>query len=303
MKKLTTIGLLLLCSILHSQKTNIDSLDKLISKASSDTGRINLMIKKMAALGANNLDSAIVLGKKTIEEAKKINYKKGEAVARSRLASSYCFKGEYTDANYNLKIAEGIFIPLKDSAELSGVYDGYGMMYGMQSKYDTAILFYEKAITLAELSGHKNLLGTYYQNLSISYQMQSNYAQALTYQQKALKMAEEAGDVTNQAYVMINMGITYMDIGDTIRAEQALLKSVNLAKKADIKNVELYAYSNLASLYDDEKKFEKSFEFAMKAAVLAKETGDQGIESASLSKAALSLAQQKKFTEAEAGGL
>jgi two-component system NtrC family sensor kinase len=299
MKKLTTIWLLLLSSILHSQNNKIDSLDRLISKASSDTGRINLMIKKFSAFNENNLDSAVALGKKTIEEAKKINYKKGEGIARSNLASSYSFKGEYAEANNNLKIAEGILIPLKDSAELSNVYGGYGMMYGMQSKYDSAIFYFEKAIHIAELAGKKNLLGSLYQNLSISYEMQSNYAQALAYQQKALKIAEEERNVKAQAYALVNMGNTYQSMGDTIRSEQALLKAIDLAKKAGVKNVELYAYSNLASLYEEEKKFEKSYEFAMKAAILAKATGDQGIESASLSKAALSLARQKKFTEAE----
>ena len=66
----------MLSSILYSQNPKIDSLDRLISKASTDTGRINLMIKKIYFLNENNLDSAVALGKRTIEEAKKINYKK-----------------------------------------------------------------------------------------------------------------------------------------------------------------------------------------------------------------------------------
>ena len=172
-------------------------------------------------------------------------------------------------------------------------------MYGMQSKYDSAILYLQKAIGIAQRMGDTRLLGTSYHNISISYYMQSNYSQALMYQQRALKFAEEQNDEVLEAKVTMNMGLTYKSMRDTARAEQALLKAVNLAKKSDIRSVELYAYSNLADLYDAENKFKESYEFAMKAATLGEEMGDQGIQSASLTKAAFALANQNKFKEAE----
>jgi len=282
-----------------SQSNAIDSLDKLISKSTSDTARINLLNKKITLIGNSNLDSAISLGKRTIDEAVHADYKKGEGATRIELAKSYCFKGEYKAADENLKLAETIFKQLKDSMYIGRLYAAYGMMYGMQSKYDTAISFYKQSIAVDERNHNIDEIARSYNNLAISYQMQSNFSQALEYQQKSLKLAEDKNDEVMQARTLLNMGITYRNMNDTGRSEQSLLKAVELAKKQHLKNVELYGYSNLASLYEFKNELQKSYDYALKSAELGAEMGDQGIQSTGLSKAAAILAKQKRFTEAE----
>ena len=129
-----------------AQNAKIDSLNRLISMANTDTGKINLMIKKINVLGRINLDTAINFARQTLEEAKKINYYRGEIDIRQDLASNYCYKGEYKAAKENLQFLEQFIKPSKDSSDLADVYGNFGMMYGMQSKYDSAIYFYEKSI-------------------------------------------------------------------------------------------------------------------------------------------------------------
>ncbi len=299
MKNLIPILLLISLQIpVCGQTPIIDSLDQLIQKATSDTARINLLIKKAHYLIEINLDTAISVSKQTIEESIRLQYKKGEANARIQLVSCYNFKGEYGDAVENLKIAENIFLSLQDSTGLGNVYSSYGMMYGMQSKYDSAIKYYGNAIQLAQRIHDNNLLHRAYQNISISYQMQSSFTQSLSYLQKALNYYEKIKDINSQAYTSLNMGLTYSVMGDTTRAEQSLLKSLKLSKAAGTRNVELYVYSNLASLYEN-NNYPQSYEFAMKAAQLGKEMGDPGIEAASLSKAVVALVNQNKLEEAE----
>ncbi len=283
-----------------TQNAKLDSLDKLISKATTDTARINLANKKNIIISRINIDSAIDLSKKTIEKAKSINYTSGEASARLNLATNYCMKGAFKLASENLIISQNIYQSLKDSLGLCATYSNYGMMYGMQSKYDTSIQYLEKAIAIAERNNFKDRLSTYYGNIAIGYQMQSNFLKALGYQQKALDLAKAANNISGQAFTSLNMGLTYTSMEDTIRAQQFLLESIRLAKTENIKNVELYGYSNLASLYSKKGEIEKAYEFAIKAARLGKEMGDYGIQAASLSKAAESLGDMKKFLEAEA---
>ncbi|WP_158638434.1 tetratricopeptide repeat protein [Panacibacter ginsenosidivorans] len=274
-------------------------MDKLINKAASDTARINLLNKKISLLSNINIDSSINLGKKTLEEAIKVNYKKGEGAVRLKLAGNYCFKGDYKTAAENLKIAEAIFKQLKDSLYIGRLYAGYGMMYGMQSRYDTAIQYYQQSIAIDERNGNLNEIARSYNNLAISYQMQSDFTRALQYQQKSLKIAEDRQDEAMQARTLVNIGLTYKSMGDIERSEQSLLKSAELARKQHIKNVELYAYSNLASLYEAKEEYKKEYEYAMKSVLLGGEMGDQGIQSSGLSKAAYALARQQKFTDAE----
>ncbi|GAB2592600.1 tetratricopeptide repeat-containing sensor histidine kinase [Spirosoma areae] len=300
MKLLNSLVILIFClDLAHAQSPKLDSLDRLIERASTDTARINRINEKITMLGEINIDSAVSLSLKNIENAKRIKYKQGEAFARMRLANNYNFKGSYTVANQNLKIAEAIYGSLNDSIGLLKVYNSYGTMYGMQSKYDSSIAFFEKSMGIAERNGNKADLGTIYSNIGISYQMQSNMPQALHYQQKALNLAEAAHDLNDQAYCLVNMANIYREMGDRKGAEQRFERAIKLAKLEGVKNVELYAYTNLAAIYSEAHTAQKAYEFAIKAANLAKEMGDQGIQATSLSRAATNLAEQNKFGEAE----
>lgn len=295
------VAAVFLCNIhLHAQNKQVDSLNKLIAKATTDTAKINLANKKITILSRVNIDTAINAAQQTIEEAKRVNYKKGEADAWLQLATNYCNKGKFEEAQAALETSEEIIKQLKDSTGFGKLYSGYGMMYGMQSKYDSAIFYFQKVIDVAQKVNDRSLLSTAYHNISISYYMQSNYSQALAYQQNALQLAEELHDVPLQAKVLMNMGLAYSSLNDTGRAEQSFLKAVALAEKQQLKNVELYAYSNLSTLYyDAEKKFQPAYDYAMKAATLAEQMGDQGMQATSLSNAARALSAQKKFQQAE----
>ncbi|MEO8772625.1 MAG: tetratricopeptide repeat protein [Ferruginibacter sp.] len=298
--KSPAIIVLLFYSVLltQGQSKKIDSINKLINKATTDTARINLLVDKIKFVRNQNIDSSIQLAKKVLSEAQRAGYYKGEINSRNNLITSYCFKGDYKSAEENLKFMETFIKPGKDSADYADMYGNNGMMYGMQSKYDTSIQFYEKSIGIYERHNNKAALPSNYSNIAIGFQQISNFAQALIYQQKALKLAEENNDESTQAYTLVNMGITYTLIRDSVRSEQAYRKSILLAEKNELKDVELYAYTNLSSLYINKSKWKEGYEFALKAALLAEKMGDLGIQAASLSKAAVSLANTDKFSEA-----
>ncbi len=298
--KRPVIVVLLFCSVLitYAQSRKIDSIDNLINKAASDTTRINLMVKKISYIRNKNIDSSIALSKIILGEAQKAGYYQGEVDARINLVTSYCYKGDFKSAEENLKFLGTFIKPSKDSTNYADMYANYGMMYGMQSKYDTSIQFYEKAIGIYERHNNESDLPGTYSNIAIGFQQLSNFPRALFYQQKSLKLAEESKNETTQAYTLVNMGITYTLIRDSGRAEQAYRKSILLAEKNELKNVELYAYTNLSTLYINQSKWKVGYEFAIKAALLAEKMGDLGIQAASLSKAAVSLANTGKFSEA-----
>ena len=299
-KSIVALLFCLFTSSAFTQKLTIDSLDHLIRGAKTDTGRINLVNKKISRLGEINIDSSMSLARENIADAKRINYKKGEADILLNIATNFSRKGNYDSAKVSLAEAQEIAYSLKDSLIIARLYSGYGMLYGIQSKYDTSILYYEKALGINERLGNKEVLSSNYGNLAIGFQMQSNFPQALLYQQKSLKLAEEQNNISSQSYTMMNMGSTYQNMGDTLRAEKAILKAIDLAKSEGLRNVELYGYSNLASLYTELNKWSEAYTYAMRAAGLAKTMGDAGIQAASMAKGAMALAKEEKYTEAEA---
>lgn len=294
---ITTLMLSLLFTVSNAQTAKLDSLDRLIKQATTDTGRVNLANVKTGLLSENNLDAAIQLGKQTIKDARRIKYKRGETKAILKLGVNYCLKGNFAEAKLNLQAAEQALSQQEDSSMRCDLYSGYGVYYGIQSKYDSSIYFLEKAIRIAQQINHRSL-GTFYQNIAVSYQMQSNHRKALDYQQKALALGEKTGNANAQAYSLMNMGLTYKSMGDLSRSEHTLYRAINMAKLAGIQNVELYAYSNLASLYESARNYRKAYQFAIKAATLGARLGDPGMQAASLAKAASSLAHQTQFAKA-----
>ncbi len=273
-----------------AQNLKIAQYDSLIEIAETDTGRIKLIIQKLDILSTINLDSAINLAQKTLEEAQNIHFYRGKIDLMMNLLNNYSFKGNFKAAAKQLKSLEQTIDPENDSSDFATLYASTGMFFGMQSKYDSSIYFYKKAISINERLGKPKRLGVYYSNIAIGYQQQSNFPMALLYQQKALKLYEDLGNnESGQAYTLVNMANTYNAMGDNERAEKTFLKTIELAKKVQLTNVELYAYSNLASLYTDEERWKESYDYAIKAAELGGKLGDQGIEGASLSKASIAL--------------
>ena len=290
--------LILITTFAFGQSTKIDSLNKLISKAPSDTARINLEVQKAGILSNINLDTAIAFGLQILAEAKKINYYRGEENVRSKLAGNYIFKGNFKAAKEQLNYLEHFIKASNDSLDFADLYGSYGFFYSEQNMHDTAISFYEKAIKISEQARDTSSLLENYINIGVSYLQLSNYPMALQYQQKTLNLAAAKKDEIDEAFAYVNIGIIYSSLNDFDRAEKNYLDAAALGKKNDLKNVELYAYSNLSSLYIDKKKWTLVYEFAMKATMLGEQMGDNGVRASSLSRAAFALANNGKIDSA-----
>ena len=163
---------------LYAQSQKLDSLDQLISKAKTDTDRINLNIKKINVLSRSNLDTAIYLSAQQLKKAEKLNFYTGIIKLHNQLASSYTFKGNYNSAKANIQFVEKYIKP-SDSLNFANIYASYGMMYGVQANYDSSIKFYDKAIELNERLNNVNELPANYANIAIGYQQLANFSKAL----------------------------------------------------------------------------------------------------------------------------
>jgi serine phosphatase RsbU (regulator of sigma subunit) len=294
MKRAIPFLLILFCvEISYAQNPKIDSLNILIGKAASDTEKIKLILNKINIINSISIDSAISLAEKTLGRYGKKYYSISEVDLRIGLIYNYCYKGNYIAASEQIKNLTQYMSPSRDSSIYGSVYSCWGILYGMQSKYDSSIFFYEKAIRIYKKFGNINLLGVSYSNIAIGYLQISNFPMALLYFQEALSIAEDKKNEIQQAYTSLNIANTYNNMEDSVRAESTFLKALELAKKNELKKVELYVYTNLSSMFIKQNKWQKAYDFAIKAASLGGSMGDQGIKAASLSKAATALTMLK----------
>src|SRR5665213_999540 len=240
--------LLLLCQSLfynsQSQNRKLDSINQLIIKAKSDTDRIMLNIKKIEFISRSDLDSGIYLARQQLKEASKLNFYNGIVGLHNDLASNYTFKGNFDSVNQQIQFLQKYIKP-GDSLNLAIVYAEYGMMYGVQAKYDSCILFYGKAVGIDERWNSLDRLPADYTNISIGYQQLANLPKCLEYQQKALTLLEKQKNEHMMGTLLVNMGNTYEMIGDTLKAEQSFLKAGEMAIKTNSKIIEPVSYTHL----------------------------------------------------------
>jgi len=301
-KLLTIIFFVSLSLYCFSQTKKIDSLNNLISRASSDTQRLNYLNEKAGLIGEVNIDSAIAIFLDIIDQSQKKGYNKQEAEARYKLAGKYCFKGMFKEAHLNLVTAEKILSGLNDSIGIANCKKNYGTYYSIQNRYDSGIFYYKEAIQIAERHQLNDILKSSCNGIGNSYMMQSDFSNALIYFQKGLRIAEKDNDTKNQMYLLLNMGLTFKSLEDYPAAEKNLLKTISIAQKNSSVVVELYACSNIASLYSLMGKNDLGYSYALKAVELAEKAGDNGMIATNLARAAHELAESGKFDEADSLG-
>ena len=276
-----------------AQNPTIDSLNRLLAEATTDTARVNRNLDIAKELFAISYDSCLALAVRTQAFARRIAYPIGEARALLEVGRAYTFKGNFAQARQALNRAEAIFSSQNDTARFGRLYIGYSVFYLKQNKFDSAALFIRKAIPIAQRSKDRELLQGLYIN-------QTNYPQALAYLQKALQIAQQRQDFKNQAGIYLNIGGVLLETGDTVQAERNTLRAMRFAKQAGNRYIEMLASSNLARVYETMKQYARAYEYFLRSASIAKQTGAIGPHATHLMGAAWMLSKQKKYDLAEA---
>ncbi|TAH28959.1 MAG: DUF2225 domain-containing protein [Cytophagales bacterium] len=279
MKKIL-ITLLFFCPfhLLFAQNPTkiVDSLKTKLSKV-NDTMRVNIL-NEIAKIAANtNPKEAEQYAKQALEEAKMINFKKGEAQSLTAL-------GIFSNRNKNFQIsykyhskALEIRQSINDKVGLGTSLNNIGRLYSEQSNYNLAMEYYLKALKIREeIKDEKGQLSTL-NNLATVFMEQADekqsdtlvYRQAIAYFEKALKFAQKLKDKKNESVLLNNLGEIYKRIKNNNKAIEYYLKSVTI--REEIKdNFQLsISYNSLGDVYYSLGDYDKALGYQEKSKNLA----------------------------------
>ncbi len=113
--------------------------------------------------------------------------------------------------------------------------------------------YYEKALALSEIVGHKHDVSTIIGNMGLSYTLLEDYQMALQCHQKAQILSEAIGDVSGIAFNIACRGYLlskpeYPSYNPEL-AEQYLIKAICLFEEIGIKKEKYECHKDLAALY------------------------------------------------------
>ena len=100
--------LFLFCQKSSAQKSNIDSLDREIAKATTDTAKIRLECRKVSTWSRLNLDSAISQAERTLPKAKQTDFTEARLFLQFNLATNY----SYTVRLFRISLSVFVFLHL-----------------------------------------------------------------------------------------------------------------------------------------------------------------------------------------------
>ena len=267
--------LLFLCFALlthgaFAQKKNPDSLKHLLSRATEDSVRINLIHQIMRQYSNANWDSVLRYGNKEMDIALRQNNEALIAEANGDLSKAYYAKGNYPKALElsfkNLKFAESV----NNREKLPDILNNIGSVYIGQQNYGKAKQYYLRARKMALELKDKQYSSFTAANLANVYEKLNQLDSAQYY----------ANIMLTQPAVGYNIANTYVILGDVeLKRGQnklaaayfnlAYKKSEELGSLRDLSSVSV----RIANYYQQLNKRDSAVYFAYRGMVYGRKAG------------------------------
>ena len=273
MKPLYLILLFVSCFFTWGFSQDVPSLEKINAQANS--------IKKVKALNNASEDlwltgdysKSTTYAQKALEVAKKINDKKGEAMALNNLGIICDYQGKYASAlDYYFK-ALPLQKAIKDNSGLSYTYNNIGLIYSNQNNFEKALENYHSALELRKKDKNLQGLASTYNNIGIIHMHQKKYELALEDYFASLKIDSLLKDPIGISTSLSNIAIVYMDSKEYDKALDFFNKGLKLRIELKDQHGMANSYNNLSTVYEKMGNFQKGIEFAKKGLVIGETIG------------------------------
>ena len=241
-----------ICLLFSTQavaQTAFSSRQKEIEQASNDSVRIALFLKHAWELKYEMPEKAVAFTNEAIRLAEDRGFKKQEAGAWYYKSVIYYLTSRYDSALLFSENAISSYRDLNDNYGIASIYNLRGLVQEKVGEYDGAIANYQESLQHAQKTDNLYGQSNPLHNIGLIYYKTEDYDQAMNYLFKALAVREKIGDSILIAQSYLSIGGAYADDGDTTRAIEYQEKALRFFR---LKN-DLYdlaiVYSNLGALY------------------------------------------------------
>ncbi len=226
----------------------LDSIRNALQKAKNDTVKVNLMQEMAANYMQLSPDSGIHYLKKTLSLSEKIGYQPGIAEAFKHIAEYYLNNEMYSKALIFFHKAANQYHSLHDPGEIYCLEE-ISKIHFLIGNFRLAIKYSKEALQSAVNYNDEEWMTRCYNNLGVLYRNIKKYDSAIMYIQKSLSIDEKNENLLGIAKSYNNLGIISYKRGDTTKAISLFQKSIDLKKKAHDSSGIATAYANLGKIY------------------------------------------------------
>lgn len=239
----------LFSGMLCAQKQKADSISHLLNIEKHDSNRVNFMWQKADFQYSYEPDSAIYIAQKGLFLSKQIKYLDGESMSLGQMANGFLSIGNYSRALelylQKLKIEEKRNKP----HNLASVTMNIGLVYVYQDDFEKGLYYLRKADSLITVNKISKLEYNIKLNIGDVYDKQNITDSAVLYFNNALKIAEKMKDENCLGLAMTGLGHTNLKQGNFGKSLQYYMGALSYLKAAENDDVLCEATLGLANLY------------------------------------------------------
>ena len=230
------------------------------------------------------------------------------ARAHGCLGGAYYYLGDFNSSVEELKTAERL---TSDEKILSGIYGFLGEDYENLGNFNTALLYYSRALKIhtdlndtetesidldniagiymymgnydkaleyynksLQLTSNPSAIATIYSYIGLVYLIKGDNNKAIEYAKNTIQIDQENGNYKGIVRDMIDITLPYISLGNFSEAKYYLTQGLDMAKKLGEKEWEAIAYAVFGQLYSAQNQETLAKEYFTKSYNLYKSIGN-----------------------------
>lgn len=240
----------------RSQSREVDSLQKLLKAAATDSSRVDLLNALSKSFFNDNPDTSIAIATTSKKLAEQINYKPGLALALKNAGKGYYLEGKYIDAVKFWQQALEVYKSTGDKIGVANMLSNQGAVYFNQGDDAKSLELHLQSLKISEDINDTLRVLTSLTNIGAIYlNKPATYQKALEYFLRSYKLSLAIKDKYSIGTATANLGEVYYKLGN----DSTALFYLNQSVKAYEGSGDLpYSLNYLGRVYIRQKEFEKA---------------------------------------------
>jgi len=245
-------------AILAQKAEKIERLKSDLTRATTDTAQIRILLTIAMTYEGYQMDSAMIYALKSLETSEKINDTKGRADAILHIGRLKRDQNKVVEALNHMFDALKLYREISDNVQIANSLN----------------------------------------DISIIYANSGDFKNSLTYFQQALEIFRQTGDEKGESYALNNIGIIHQEMNDRASAKDYFLQSLNIKiKNKDLYGISR-GYTNLGTIAESNNTWEEAMHYYEKADSIYVLTNDKQVQGQNYLAMARVKQNQGKFNEA-----
>jgi tetratricopeptide (TPR) repeat protein len=225
---------------------------------------------------------AIAFYEQSLEIARQIGHRQGEAASLGSLGNAYDSLGRYSEAiafyEQSLEIFREISYRWGEATSLGNL----GNAYDSLGRYSEAIAFYEQSLEIQRQIGNRRGESDSLNGLGSAYHSLGRYSEAITFYGQSLEIQRQIGNRRGEADSLNGLGSAYHSLEHYSEAITFLEQSLEIFREISQRRGEATSLGNLGNAYNSLGRYSEAIAFYEQSLEIKREIGDRRGEADSL---------------------